>query len=305
MLTNVIVLMSKSDARSSEETELIRRSIRERLQASNISQFQFPADAARQPPFTVCSLPSDDNENMDASLLMSSDYVQPLIPSELEILLPQIFEEETASCLRHLAATKLMQTQRHFFTTSHLPPHSHAHSGPLSATSASPKTQTSEPMTNPASPGLSPFVQAKMADHTQHEERLAQIRLAKWAADLQRSLQNERQRYEALAQGERVAWLSQKLDEVSREKVSFGVGTAKRPGGQYRVRSSGMMYRHDSFNANDPLGLLRWNEIINQKGWVVLQVAGGFGVLGAVVVWMAKSWSLGDGEWSYGWWRGA
>ena len=301
-LTNVVIVISKSDDQSPEEIELVRRSLSEQIRVSDIRQFQFPSADARQPPFTVCSTPAEDDDNMDASLLMSSEYVQPLVPSELGILIQQMFDNETASCLRHLAATKLVQAQRRLSALNNTTSLSRAFSNPLST---SPGTPTSlQSMVPQAGPGLTPYMQARIADHTQQEERLAQIRLAKWAAGLQRSLENERQRYEALARGERANWLSQKLSEISKDEVSDKPGVAKLDGRYHHRQRSGMAYQYGLISTDDPLGLLRWNEFMAQKGWIVLQVAGGFGVLGAVAIWVAKAWSFGDGEWNCSWWRG-
>ena len=157
--------------------------------------------------------------------------------------------------------------------------------------------------------GVSSFVQARIADHTQQEERMAQIRLAKWAADLQRGLQNERARYEALARGERAGWLNEKMEEVALEEASTkDCALIKRPERKHLRRRSGMAYQSGLMDADDPLGLLQWNELMRQRGWVALQVAGGFGILGAVAVWIARSCAYdgsGIGDWNWPWLRDA
>ena len=55
----------------------------------------------------------------------------------------------------------------------------------------------------------------------------------------------------------------------------------------------------------DPLGLMRWNEILRQTGWIAVKVAG-LGAVGAAVVWFLRTWSenwMGDGlgAWEYDW----
>ena len=55
----------------------------------------------------------------------------------------------------------------------------------------------------------------------------------------------------------------------------------------------------------DPLGLMRWNEILRQTGWIAVKVAG-LGAVGAAVVWFLRTWSenwMGDGfgGWEYDW----
>ena len=319
-LTNVIPLIAKVDTASPEETEVLRRSMTDKLLHAQIKSFAFdPDNSTTSPPLTVCSAPSDDDDNMDASILMSPDYVQPLIPSELAILVQQVFSPENISRLRHLAAKKLVLAQgSRVLTTPTTFPHSV--SNPVSnyvsnypstsSTSTASSPTTSQTILSYTS-GLSPYVQARIADHTQREERYAQIRLAKWANDLQRSLQNERARYEAIMRGERAVWLSQKLGEcvndgslvpVKGGTLAAPIGERLAPGKSELLRVSG---HRGLLDAGDPLGLLRWNETMKRKGWIAFQVVGGFGVLGAVAVWAARAMGVGtDGyywDWNWGW----
>ena len=295
-LTNVVILVSKSDNSSPEEIEVLRRSILEKLNASGIGLFKFPGQSAKQSPFTVCSVPSEDDETMDASLLMSSEYVEPLIPSDLGILMEQIFEKDAAACLRHHAAFKLVNGLRGSVAPSLSSPTACAAPSSVAADAGS-----------PVSPALrmggifSTYVQAQIADHTQQEERLAQLRLAKWAADLQRSLREERAQYETLAKGDRAVWLNEKLDELD-EDGSMDDSTSLR-GSRHRHLKPGSVYDYGLSSINDPLGLLRLDELIRQRGWLALQVAGGFGILGAFAVWAARTWSTSNADWNWNWWR--
>lgn len=299
----MIILLSKSDDQSVEKIELLKRSLADHLRKSGIGQFRFPKETFRQPPFTVCSVPSDDDDNMDASLLMSSEYVQPLIPSELGVLLEQLFDKDTISCIRHLAATKIVQAQKQSDGSRQTWALARGTLNPTTLLSQTiPTSPSSSPICQPTSPGLSPFIQATISDHTMYEERLAQVRLAKWASDLRRSLQNERQRYEALVQEEQAAWLSEKLDELERKNGKDGINLTKKLPKNRRYRS-GTSQRYQMMKEEDPLGLIRHYETLTQNGWIALQVAGGFGVLGAVAVWVARSWS--SGSWEINWWKGA
>ena len=293
-LTNVVPLIAKADLMSSEDQNTLKTAIQEDLRKANIWHFTFVPNSLPQPPYTVCSAPSNDEENMDASLLMSSEYVQPLLPSELIILLDQIFEKDSLSWLRHSAAMKLVQYRRRSETPLHLTSPSNI---PL-------PSQDSQAMVHTTRP--SAYTRARILDHTQHEERIAQIRLAKWAGDLQRSLQNERMRYEALARDERVVWLNQKLDDNSEEENLSP--NASKSLVSLRTSSSGTAARAGLIDTHDPLGILRWNEMMKSKGWVAVQLVGGFGILGAVgalAFWAVRNWGSsvdGSGNWNRGWW---
>jgi len=58
-------------------------------------------------------------------------------------------------------------------------------------------------------------------------------------------------------------------------------------------------------DAGDPLGLLRWNEAMKRRGWIAIQIVGTFGVVGAVVLWMARSWAGSESYTTWAWeWLG-
>ena len=276
-MTNIVPLISRSDTLSMESFESLRRSIHNQLKQASITTFVPSADGTAQSVYSVCSVSSDDAEIMDASLLMSSDFVQPLQPSELGILMDCIFEQNTISRLRHLASKKLLQAR---------------HSGTLKLLGG-----------NSRLPLLSPHIDAKIMNHIQQEEKLAQIKLAKWASDLQRGLQSERAQLEAIAKNERTGWLTERLGKCvieDREILPSTVLASKNktrrpPRDASAIIHQGSAYQSQAsiLDAGDPLGILRWNEAMRDRGWVAFQVAGSFSVLGAVVVWAAKTWGIG------------
>jgi hypothetical protein len=141
-LTNVIPVIAKSDTLSTQEVVALKTSILARLQTTTLRPFFFgkalddallavqglpaarpsssgaPSEAAQYPfstptyPYAVSSTSGPDHDNMDASLLMSPDYVQPLLPSELVVLVNQVFDPESIAWLRHSAAKKFLAWRR-------------------------------------------------------------------------------------------------------------------------------------------------------------------------------------------------
>lgn len=304
-ITNVIPLIAKSDTLSLEETEMLRRSI-DRLRHTEIKLFSFNSEATpNRPPYTVCAATSDDDDNMDASVLMSPDYVQPLIPSQLAALTRHVFDPDNVACLRHLAAKKLVRAQGSKIFSM---PNSSITtiSSPIRPT-ISPRSSTAQTIA-PYISNVSPYNQARISDHTQQEEKLAQIRLAKWAGELQRSLQNERERYEAITRGERAVWLTEKLGECNNDGALVSTHSSLTtpsvkglvPLKPEVVRVSGHCGLLD---AGDPLGLLRWNEAMKRRGWIAFQIMGTFGVVGAVAMWIVKSWGGSESytTWTWEW----
>lgn len=308
--TNIIPLIAKADLLSNEEAEQVQSSIANDLESAGIRPFMFdPSCPVVSSIYTVCSAPSSDEDNMDASLLMSPDYIQPLLPSKLNELVGQIFEKDHISWLRHLAATKLVSTRREMEASVMTASVPNSSLDPLQArTLRSPTSPAATQTIVPYASGASSCVRTRVADHTQREEKLAQVRLAKWAGDLQRSLQNERARYEALSRGERAIWLTERLGECVNDGTLMPVQNSVTPSAKalssLKVESSGSSGRSFA-DGGDPLGLLKWNEAMRGRGWIAFQVVGSFGVLGAMAVWMARSWGLGsDGYpgWNWVWW---
>ena len=261
---------------------------------------------------------------MDASLLMSPDYIQPLLPSELSLLVKHIFDKDNASWLRHSAAKKIIQWRKTpramsiITPTSRIsfPPHyNRANTSPLTISTTSVTSPSQAMISYPSSPLT--YTHARIADHTQREERLAQVQLANWAGNLQRSLQNERGRYEAIAYEQRAAWLKERLGECKTDGslVTSSQETALVAGSGNGASSSKETSPRSSStycgltHPADPLGLLRWNEAMKSRGWIALQ-AGSFGALAVVAIWAVRNWGLsmgydGSTSWGWNWFTGA
>jgi hypothetical protein len=139
-LTNVVPVIAKSDTLSAQEAIALKTNILARLhtapakpfmfgkalddallavqslsiihpevQTSGLGQYPFTSPTY---PYAISSIPGSDHETMDASLLMSPDYVQPLLPSELSALVEQVFDPDSIAWLRHSAAKKFLEWRR-------------------------------------------------------------------------------------------------------------------------------------------------------------------------------------------------
>lgn len=167
--------------------------------------------------------------------------------------------------------------------------------------------------------GTSPpsYTLARVADYTQHEEQRAQIHLAKWALDLQRSLQNERQRYAALARGDRAVWLTEQLKEIVMDGSLVPI--TQSPGELHIDRDQGGVVlravkgEHLGFSSgispHDPLGVVWWTDDLKRRGWVLVQILGSVGVVGGLALWLARTWGVPTrnmAEWNFNFhWTGA
>lgn len=310
-LCNVIPLVAKSDLLTMDEQEQIKQSTDlslvslPRLPTSLVSDPEPKATATA--PYTVTSINGPDLDTMDASLLMSPEYIQPLLPSELSLLVEQIFEPETVAYLRHTSARKLVAWHADHPKLTSMPSpslpsvHNSTLASPL-ATSLS-NSGVLIPLGSEVSLNISnSWALAKVADHTQREERLAQVRLSKWASELQLSLQRERERYERLARGDRAVWLVDRLGEEVREGHILPLETPQALVHK-RGKSSVSYGEVPSYQMHDPLGLLRWQDSMRTRGWIALQIMGSFGVVGGIAFWVVKSWGLTAtiNEWAQCW----
>lgn len=285
--TNVIPVIPKSDLLGPDQLRVLKSAFHSKAQDAAVKPFLFgdgfsgdTDEVNGRLPFATSSAKSCDDDMMDASTLMSPDYVQPLVASELALLTRKLFDRENMAWIRHLAAKKITRRQ------------STVQNGPM-----------------PSIPGagsriIPSYTMARLSDCTRHEEKLAQVQLARWASDLQQSLQNERERYTAIARGERAVWLTERLGEcvvdgtlvpITQTPGFCGLRAPTEKAGALLVRAQSgqnVEYHLTRISPQDPLGLVKWSESLKQRGWALVQIVGSFGVVGGLALWLAKSWGL-------------
>jgi hypothetical protein len=395
-LTNVIPVIAKSDTLSAQEAVNLKTTILARLQTTTIKPFLFGKDlddallavqslsivhpqlqtgeAEQYPfttptyPYTVSSTPGPDNETMDASLLMSPDYVQPILPSELAALISQVFEPDSIAWLRHSAAKKFLAWQRRtklpgdsFILQSLKQPRSprtasvglngaamnskvlrsaidcrltycpaSANSSIFSAASPSgvivPQSGSPFYTSNLQSPfpGSSPSLAHSDLEHStnfslarynnsfsQGDRPLSELRIAKWATDLQRSLRNERERFDELQRNDRAKWLLERVgEEVSRGTIVASPGGSPRAewavvrhGDEKRNKAGQRYNKATELDSRDPLGLCNLSDEVKRNGFVLVKVLGGVSVLGAIMIAVARACGVEASLPQHGWWN--
>lgn len=296
-------MLARADLMSPDQVAASKEQINSQLQEADIRPFGFAAAFPGQTvprsecTYAISSATGSDHDIMDASLLMSSDYVQPLIPTELVTLVEQMFSQEGASWLRHSAARKYIQWRR-AGTTKPMELYQPVSLGSSNALTASQALY-------PALGATSSFAIARVADHTEREERLARLQLASWAVDLQKSLDKERASYERLARGDRAVWLTERLNECVQDGTLVPVaGRGKSPAeadGKSRQNRSKMRRGSPtkSMQHQDPLGLLEVAAELRHKGLVALEVLGSLSVLGGLALWLSRHyWHFQPYEWA-------
>lgn len=309
--TSILPIIAKADTLTSQQINNLKLSILNDLVAAGVRPFLFGksygdvahslSDSTPCAPFAISSALSSDAENMDASLLMSPDYVAPLVGSELDELVKHVFDPDNISWLKHASAKKYLQwmaTPPTPLSSSTLAYQSRMGSprprgASLSSSTLLSASNTSLIHVSTSLPAANSFALARVADHTQREERLAQVRLSRWAHDLQRSLKAERDRYERLARGERAIWLTERLGECIADGQLVPASMAAMSLGKLPANS---LQDTSRMNSRDPLGILALNEIIRRKAVVLLRIAGYGGIVGFFGVWVLRNWG-GLPEW--------
>ncbi|CAJ2506835.1 Uu.00g080210.m01.CDS01 [Anthostomella pinea] len=283
-LTNVIPVLAQADALSPKQVAACKQEIASQLREANIRPFSFTPSTLLESgppvpvvPYTVSSANCPDYDTMDASLLMSDDYVQPLKSTELTYLVENVLSPNGASWLRHAAAKKYLQWRQSFAPR---PRHLYR---PLGL----PGPRNSSALARPSNDLVGPCPTSALA-------RIAEARnnspprfhMVDWAADLQRSLAGERSRYEALVRGERAVWLTERLKECVQDGtlVAMNGSTEASPGRTRRGRHGLSRTKQQQ----DPLGLLGVTADLKARGWVALEVLGSMSVIGGLAFWLSR-----------------
>lgn len=265
---------------------IFKEQIASELRDAHIPVFSFTPWSNQKPnatpitaPYAVSNATGSDHDIMDASLLMSPDYMQPLMSTELTYLVHNIFSPNGTSWLRHSAAKKYLQWRnvspsrpRHLYRPLSLP-------GPEPTSGL---TTTSGALIERPSLALMRTYDHGPVDNSPH------FQIADWAADLQRSLASERERFEALARGERAVWLKEKLNECVLDGTLVTMHELNDRGCSRKSRGLKQGLSRKTQHHQDPLGLLQVVADLKTRGWVALELFGSIGVLGGLAFWMSR-----------------
>ena len=283
-LTNVIPVLTQTDRLPSEQISISKARISSQLRDAGIRVFSFISSRGADTtpitvPYAVSSATGSDWDVMDASLLMSPDYVKPLMPTELTYLVENIFSTSGTSWLRHVAAKKYLQWRdtapsrpRHLYRPLNFP---------------GPERMSELTATSGALIGRPSLAVARTYDFGPVDSA-PRLHMADWAAELQRSLASERAKLETLVLDERTMWLAERPVEgrvqggmlVPLHELNHGKRSG-RPGS--KTGPSRKTQYHQ-----DPLGLLQVYADMKFRGWIALELLGSLGVLGGVAILLSR-----------------
>lgn len=269
-------LLAQADLLTAGEMTKSKERISRQLADAGLDLFTFTSQgldaAGTLNIFAISSKTGTDDDVMDASILMSPEYVQPLVPTDLSSLVSYIFSFDGAACLRHNAAKKLLGWRRRDAAT-----------GNASFAIAAQTGSTAERRMLLTRTNFStPLTVSRVSNYSQHEERFCRLQLTNWAADLQRSLVRERLMRERRSREQESPWLRGTWREVDLSSDDRGPSMAL---ARTRGRPNSLRKRRHSFGSDvlvkehDPLGLLQLRDF-RWKG--TLEMVGGVGILGGL-----------------------
>ncbi|KAH8200241.1 hypothetical protein TruAng_005577 [Truncatella angustata] len=278
-LTNIIPILAQADNWSPDEQASCKEQIACQLREAGIRYFSFTSSAGQSPSsalptiHAVSCAAGSDHDVMDASLLMSPDYIQPLASSELTRLVEHLFSFEGSSWLRHSAAKKYMQWRD---------------------ASAAPRPKYLYQPLNPTTGALigrRPLALARV--HLQRDNDTSpRVYMADWAMDLQRSLESEKAQYEAHPRRGQAAWLNERLNGCFQDGTLVPTNSSQEAIPCRKRKRKYQTWKRGSRH-QDPLGLLQVAADLKAKGWLALEMLGGLGVLGGITYWLARQrWQI-------------
>ncbi|KAL1311725.1 hypothetical protein AAFC00_001822 [Neodothiora populina] len=288
-LSNLVPVIGKADICTAPDD--LKASLSTALEAADVKwvTFQETSDGLRM-PYAVSSHPGDDHDVMDASLLMSPEYSQPLVPSDLPTLADQLFDPDNIRWLRHCAVKKFIRWRK-----EHLDPRMRAQMnevGPLAFNFPVRSWSDVRKGHDPQALDWSMFDRLAFKRVDTRSGMYPPVSITGWAEDLERALATER-RWLVRQDGSGRKMIMHKsrrsraISSADDELVLFPRSRKR----QVCMQCSGGDAEKGSVNAQDPLGVLALGERVRRRGWLILRVLGGCSVLATMTIWVTRNWS--------------
>lgn len=254
--TNVIPLLARADELSVDELHLAKEKLLADAEAASVECFSFTTLGSMEDPHhinAVSSATQCDHETIDASILMRSDYLPPLISTDLDSLVAKALSAEGSTWLRHSAACKAIQWLRQQRRQGRL------------AQSALTCRQLSTVT------GVGP---RHYTNGSFERQDWGRVEISSWAEGLRQSLAAER-----LA--------------LSRQQITPSLSSAQMPLAvtkRHRPYSKSPEIRPPTVTANhqDPLGLLGLVSQLQTGSKLTFELVSSLGVLGCVAAWVIR-----------------
>ncbi|RGP69750.1 hypothetical protein FLONG3_7702 [Fusarium longipes] len=246
-MTNVIPVLVRADELDAEKILNIKQQVVKCLVDKDVDFFSFEGPEGSEESKCVYAVSTEsrpDYDTMDASVLMNSDYIAPLVPTDLNRLVNHVFSLDGSARLRHSAAVKCIKWRRD-------------HGNNLLQNALSSGTMVSRSIPERA-------LRLRSFRRTPSWDRLE---LYNWANNLRQSLQSERLYH--LMEERAIS------SAIARESSLIHV-----PKSPKQIRSK--KRKEPAPTHQDPLGLLDIGGSLKQKGMLALEMVSSVGLVGLV-----------------------
>lgn len=308
--TNLVPVIGQADTISADALQHRKEQVSQLLEQVEVRPYTLlgHSSASVREPLAISSLPGDDNETIDASILMSSQYLAPLVASELDQLVENLVEPEALARMRYESSLRFLAWRQeslrdcieHQRTNHLISPQLGYQTTDLASDGSFPENSSKSPMPHPSSSfsrsgspaipdSMTPLEAAAMGtsalarynQQTQPTEPYRQVRLAKWAKDLQNSLQNQSRKYQKIYSLPISDWA---LSDDGHDHALVATKGGRRPARGHLGGEVGVI------DPRDPLGMLAFAQTFRLRGFWLVQIVGGCGIVGAVFYCVAKTW---------------
>ncbi|KLO88473.1 uncharacterized protein LW93_5645 [Fusarium fujikuroi] len=247
-MTNVIPVLTRVDELAPEEIKHIKQQVVKSLVDKDVDYFSFagPDDSEETKcVYAVSTEAQPDYHTMDASTLMDSEYIPPLLPTDLGRLVDHVFSLDGSARLRHSAAVKCIQWRRD-------------HGDNLLQNALSSGALVSRSIPERA-------MRLRSFRRTPSWDRLE---LYNWANNLRQSLQSER--------------LYHLMEERAISNAVAKQSSLVHVPGNGKKKTQSKKRKAPQPTHQDPLGLLEMGGGLKQKGMLALEMVSSVGLVGLV-----------------------
>ncbi|EHK21017.1 uncharacterized protein TRIVIDRAFT_51177 [Trichoderma virens Gv29-8] len=254
--TNVIPLLARADEISNDDAIASKQNIDYSLRDKNVEYFSFSAPGVSSDSsdiYAVSSISDSDYDVMDASVLMNSEYVRPLVSTDLHRLVEQLMSQDGSARLRHAASLKCVRWRRQ-----------KASSSSLQSALICRQPMSMYPLSTPT--WGRPFLP---------EQYHRPLEMASWAESLRLSLEAER------------------LSEIPMQLLGPGMTMNDMPLARVNQKSRRQKHKKSKRQEvvsqhQDPLGLLGLASQIKCNSRVTLELVSSIGVIGFFTSWLVR-----------------
>lgn len=255
-MTNVMPVLARADEFTGDGIGKIKEQLTSTLAKENVDVFSFTyPEMSRTSPdiYAISSATQPDYETIDASVLMKSDYLPPLVETDLTALVADILSLDGSMWLRHTAAAKAAQWVQRRRQCSTI-------NTALTCRRFSVNTMLASPQVSPPT-----------------QQYWSRVEASSWAEALRQSLSVQR-----------LDLSRQLLCLESSATGDMPLAVRQKHRKKHKSRPHSHVVPRCNTSHQDPLGLLELVSQFKNGGQVTLELLSSLGIVGAIAAWIIR-----------------